>query len=437
MIKRFILGLLVVNTVNIVAQRSNSSPYSRFGIGENFESLTVEQASMGGIGVALKDVYHLNFSNPAAMADIRFATYGLGGSFTFLKLTDTNTSQKGNSVNLRYAALAFPIGRKAGFSVGLQPFSSVGYALRGEEEFDGATQKTRLSGSGGTNRLYASFGAYILEGLSVGAEASFLFGKTENNVLTYGSGVFGTQAIEELNIRGGIYKFGMQYRNQMKNKLNFYTGTALTLQSDLSASGSEVINKVTIASDGSVKRVEIRDVLSGEIIDDGERYRSALSGTISLPVKFAVGAGLGKDNKWYVGVNQEYRGTLRNLNITTDGYQFERARKFSLGGYYIPKFNSISSYWERVTYRAGVRFEKTGLLIDSFGTGQNLTSINDFGINIGFGLPMPKQLSSINIGFEYGEKGTTLNNLVKESYYNIRLSLSLNSRNWFQKRRID
>ena len=69
--------------------------------------------------------------------------------------------------------------------------------------------------------------------------------------------------------------------------------------------------------------------------------------------------------------------------------------------------------------------------------GTNFTSIDDFGINLGFGLPMPRQISSLNLGFEYGQKGTIDNNLIKENYFNIRLSLSLNSTNWFKKRQID
>ena len=96
--------------------------------------------------------------------------------------------------------------------------------------------------------------------------------------------------------------------------------------------------------------------------------------------------------------------------------------------------NSISSYWDRVTYRAGLRFEDTGLLVKA---GNDFTKVKDFGINVGLGLPLPRQLSNVNIGFEYGQKGTTNNSLVKENYFNIRMSLSLNDIKWFKKTRID
>ncbi|SEC80448.1 hypothetical protein SAMN04489761_3632 [Tenacibaculum sp. MAR_2009_124] len=429
MIKRFILGILTLGTTTIVAQRNSASPYSYFGIGENFEQLTVEQSSMGGIGVAMKDHFHLNFTNPAANADLKVATYAVGGSFSYLTLKESNGSASGKSTSLRYIALGLPVGKKMGITVGLQPYSSVGYALlnssySGEE----LLEISRFSGSGGTNRLYAGFGAYIFKGFSVGAEASFIFGNLENNIFNQKNNVsLGTKYEEEVNIRGGQFKFGAQYETELKNKLKFNTGASVVMESDLSATGSERLYSLTLGSSGIEQG---RDTL----------YARSISGNITMPYKASVGVGLGKTDKWYVGINQEFReaiSTSNGINTAADGYQYESGRKFSIGGFYIPKINSISSYWDRVTYRAGVRVEKLGVLVDGLGTGQNLTSIDDFGINIGFGLPLPKLLSNVNLGFEYGQRGTISNNLVKENYFNVKLSLSLNSINWFVKRKID
>jgi hypothetical protein len=51
-------------------------------------------------------------------------------------------------------------------------------------------------------------------------------------------------------------------------------------------------------------------------------------------------------------------------------------------------------------------------------------------------LPLGNRLSNVNVGFEYGKKGTTSNGLLEENYFNFRLSLSLNDI-WFRKRKID
>ena len=99
-----------------------------------------------------------------------------------------------------------------------------------------------------------------------------------------------------------------------------------------------------------------------------------------------------KRDKWYVGVeyeNQEAIETTGFLNTTSAPYKYSESNRISLGGYYLPKINSISSYWDRVTYRAGVRLEKTGLLVDGSATvNTNFTEVNDFGMSFGLGLPL-------------------------------------------------
>jgi hypothetical protein len=42
----------------------------------------------------------------------------------------------------------------------------------------------------------------------------------------------------------------------------------------------------------------------------------------------------------------------------------------------------------------------------------------------------------MNIGYEYGKRGTTNAGLIQENYSNITISLSLNDK-WFLKRKID
>ncbi|WP_047788528.1 hypothetical protein [Tenacibaculum mesophilum] len=422
MIKRFILGVFVLTSSVIIAQRNSASPYSYFGIGESFEAVTVEQASMGGIGVAMKDYHHLNFTNPASNADLKAATYAIGGSLTFLTVKEQNASQTGNSTNLRYISLGFPVGKKAGLSIGLQPFSSVGYSLLNDENADNVTLFT---GEGGANKIYASYGMYVYKGLSIGAEAGFIFGSIDNSVLNQRADVaLATKHEESFNLRGGQFKLGIQYKTELKNKLQLSTGASFILSTDLSAKGSEKMYSLSFNG-------------SGQEVPRNELFNRTLNGNINMPLKSIYGFGLGKENKWYVGINQEFQTALESNSVfIADGssHKYEDSNKFAIGGYFIPKINSISSYWDRVTYRVGLRFEDTGLLVK---TTDNFTSVKDFGINVGLGLPLPRQLSNVNIGFEYGQRGTTNNNLIKEDYFNVRLSLSLNSIKWFQKTRID
>ena len=89
---------------------------------------------------------------------------------------------------------------------------------------------------------------------------------------------------------------------------------------------------------------------------------------------------------------------------------------------YIPNYNSFTSFFSRIVYRAGIRVEKSGLNIQN-------QSINEFGINFGLGIPV-QGFQNLNLGFEVGKRGTTNNGLVQEDFFSVRLGLSLNDK-WF------
>ena len=95
----------------------------------------------------------------------------------------------------------------------------------------------------------------------------------------------------------------------------------------------------------------------------------------------------------------------------------------------IPKSNSFNNYFERINYRAGVRYETTGLVVKG-------KSITDTALTAGLGLPVGGMLSNINLGVEFGRRGTKAANLVEENYLNFTISLSLTDR-WFVKRLYD
>ena len=118
-----------------------------------------------------------------------------------------------------------------------------------------------------------------------------------------------------------------------------------------------------------------------------------------------------------------------NRFVEIDNASFENASSFSVGGFFIPKYDSFSKYWKRVVYRLGLRLEQTGLVV-------NNESIEEFGISFGVGVPVGRLFSNANLGFEWGQRGTTAANLVNESFYSINISLSLNDR-WFEKRKFN
>jgi len=432
MIKKvLIVFLLITSTCSLLAQGTSSSPYSFFGIGEQYSPRTSENSAMGGIGVAFNHYKYLNFTNPAAIAFLRETTYSVGILNNDLTLKTADTKQNSVSTSLNYIALGFPLGKKAGFSFGLQPLSSVGYSLSNNDfdENENLSAITLFSGEGGVNRVYGTFGIQISKSLAIGIEADYSFGTIENSITNKRDNVsLASKYKEESVIRGGAITLGSQYQKMFKSNLYFNAGATLKLGNDLNTTGNEYLYSLV----GSGATDIARDTI----------YANEISGKYKLPMKSIIGLGLGKRDKWHVGVEYQNQDALQPegfTNITNSSYNYEKSNRISLGGFYLPKINSISSYWERVTYRAGLRIEKIGLAVDGTGTGANFTSIDDFGMSFGLGLPL-KQLSTVNLALEYGKRGTTSNNLIEENYFNVRLSLSLTAsgqQGWFRKRKID
>lgn len=428
MIKKFLVLFTLLISTSFLAQRTSLSPYSFFGIGEEFSPVTVEQASMGGIGVAFSHYKYLNFTNPAAIANLRYTTYGFGGTHKELKLKSATSTQSSALTTFNYVGIGFPIGKKAGFGVGIQPVSSVGYELENTilDANGDITELSLFEGNGGVNRIYFNLGFLLFKDLALGAKASFNFGNINNTIIDQRVGLsLGTKYEEITQVRGSAIQLGAQYKKAVKDDLTITAGAAVKLSNEMRVNGDDYLYSVILLGAAQIPR----DTLS----------TSGISGTFQMPLKSTLGIGIGKTDKWYAGVEYETQDAYQTagfLSTTNTTFRYGNSNRIGIGGFYIPKINSISSYFDRITYRFGIRMENTGLLVDGSGTNSNFSEIKDFGISFGLGIPL-KRLSTMNVGFEYGKRGTTDNNLIQENYFNMRLSLSLTDVNWFIKRRID
>ena len=150
-----------------------------------------------------------------------------------------------------------------------------------------------------------------------------------------------------------------------------------------------------------------------------------------MPSKTNVGIGIGKPRKWFLGLDYNFieASNFTNRFVEIDNASFQNASSLSIGGFFVPKYDSFNKYWKRIVYRLGLRLEQTGLVV-------NNESIEEFGISFGLGVPVGRLFSNANIGFEWGQRGTSAANLVNESFYSINISLSLNDR-WFEKRKFN
>ncbi|MFT7442312.1 MAG: hypothetical protein ACI9Q3_000679, partial [Maribacter sp.] len=301
MIKKILVAFSLLTSVTFLAQRTNSSPYSYFGIGEEFSETTVEQSSMGGIGVAFNHYKYLNFTNPAAYSDLRYTTYSFGILNNDLTVKSGTSKQNVNSTSLSYFALAFPIGNKAGLSIGLQPVSAVGYSLTNSmtDSNGELSEISSFSGNGGVNRVYSSFGIKVAKGFSLGLEADYNFGNVDNSILNRRSNVsLGTKFDEITVIEGTSVKLGVQYQKELKNKLILNAGATFKLGNSLRVTGDDYLYSLTFT--GSP-----RDTVSS----------NKINGKFNLPFKSIVGVGIGKSDNWHAGLEYENQEAISTTGL--------------------------------------------------------------------------------------------------------------------------
>jgi hypothetical protein len=96
---------------------------------------------------------------------------------------------------------------------------------------------------------------------------------------------------------------------------------------------------------------------------------------------------------------------------------------------YIPKGGSELINTGNLILRLGYRYTNTGITVRE-------TAIYESGMNIGASVPIKKSRSSVNLGFEYGSRGTIGSGLIKETFYLVNIGLSINDK-WFIKRKYD
>jgi hypothetical protein len=84
----------------------------------------------------------------------------------------------------------------------------------------------------------------------------------------------------------------------------------------------------------------------------------------------------------------------------------------------------VRYFWKRMTYRGGLRYSQTPPLY-------NGNTVRDVALNAGFSFPM-RGAGYLNAGVEVGQRGSTKQGMVQETYLTISVGITLFEA-WFVK----
>ncbi len=400
-----------------IAQVS-SSPLTQQGLGDLYKPSLAYSFGMGGIGISNGSVRYVNNQNPALLVYNSVYTYSAEVLGESRRVSDGVAAQKSGGMNLKNLGMSFPI--KSGkwvSSIMLSPYSNVKYQFTTEDVLEGTPFNTVQRGSQGLAQLEWAHGFKITDDLKVGVKAKYLFGsikKEFSNVLT-GSGVnralvpttFNRDAVSDL-----LYGLGAQYRYKVNKNTYLNLGMIYDFQSNV-----------------KTKRLQTFETRNrGNIVFSSDTLVNNVIGAMTLPSTLGFGVSIGKPLKWLAGVDVRFQSWSSFKDFENSNNNLQNSTSIAIGGEYTPDAGSIDKLFSRMTYRLGASYEKTPYIVEGSG-------VNDFGINFGGSIPIG--ISSLDMGFRFGKRGSLSNNNIKESYFRLQIGMTFNDRHWFIKRKFD
>lgn len=419
--KKILNGLFLICASAItVAQSVSTSPYTSFGIGELLFDNNVEQAGMAGISSVFTNPYSAsaNFSNPAANQNLSLTSFEFSVNNRLSKFEDSVNSSKKSSTYISNVSLAFPVGQKARAGFGFQPYSAVGYDVQTFNTNNDLEYSNSFHGKGGLNSVHVMGSYHITNQFALGLRANYLFGDLERSQIIQ---VKNQQLVTDYHynskINGLQFTIGANYFKRFDTNKRFDIGATYTLGANLNAK----VTDLTSTYSNLTGTPAVVDTI----------HFSKVYGEMKLPQMVSVAASYRKDLNWMIGAQVDW-GDWASYELSEDDNSMMDTRyKVSVGGYWIPDFNSYKSYFERVVYRAGAFYEATPLKFGDEG-------IKRYGLTLGFGFPIGKDrdASMLNLAFELGQQGKPETQIIKENFANIKIGFTLNDI-WFRKRLID
>jgi len=413
-LKKLVLALSIFHGISAFAQLGTSSPYSRFGLGDLQGNTFPVFNSLGGGVTAFSNSNIVNPSNPASYTSFRANSFlfSTGGLHQTTQIQNTTDKQVANNSSFSHLTIAFPLSSKLGASIGMLPFSNIGYTLNAR---DTSTNVDMIyTGDGGLSKIYFGGAFKPFNGFSFGVNASYLFGGlNRRKKLDYDDeSFFDSRSNSSIILKGYFYELGLIYKKELANEKELSFG--------LTANNNSRIR---------TKRTNIVETISGinEIIKD-TAINLVEWGEVNLPKYISTGFMFRDGEKWLLIADYSMQNWV-DYTLFGESDDLSNSVRLSGGLQYTPEFNSVTRYYKRMQYRLGASYSNTPLTL-------NDTQLKEVSVSFGLGIPVKKSRTKYDISLTLGQRGTIDNNLIKEQFIKFGLSVSYDGI-WFVKRKYD
>lgn len=394
----------------LVVLPQGGSIYTRSGLGDVFYSNSARRSAMGELGTALFDENQLSSLNPASWSKLNWTRFQATLNYNSIGLSSTDNSAFYSNARFAGFMLGIPIERSLGIAVltGILPVTDVRYEVNEGSGSSEVSYTRNYRGDGGLSKVFIGSSYTLPFGFSVGGSLDYYIG----NINHYSAIVFessdyvNTTYVRTYKLSGIGGTFGI-ISNDLSKSLGLKLLTDLRLGATLSFSNKFQADSSLLTQSNS-----------------GDLTLISSKSNAKYPLLFTLGLSM--------ELSQNYTIIFDYLNQAWSKYEFNGSKslnlrdvqKISSGFEYKKSDASENSFWEHVALRGGLSFEQTQYSIN--GTGIDLYSV--FG---GFSIPLDPY-NSIDIGIQYGIRGTKDFNLLKENIFKLNFGLSLGEP-WFRR----
>lgn len=412
-LKNTICALLLTTFAGVaVAQNNTNSPYTRYGYGDLADPSFGNSKAMGGMAYGLRDGSQINPLNPASYTAIDSLTFLFEGGFT---MQNSNMSLGGTKLNAKnssfdYLAIQFRLKKWMGMSLGLLPYSNVGYNLyqsTAATENEPNNTKT-FTGDGGLHYLYLGLAVKPFKNFSVGANVSYFWGEINRTAAIYypsNSTAYSFTELTHMAVRDYKVDFGAQYTQAFGKKHTVTLGAVFTPKRNFN-------NDTYVQTTSSAMVTKDTTVTAG------------------TPNSFGFGVTYTYDKRLTVGLDYSLQqwGEVSYMNKSN---VFCDRTRVSLGAEYLP--NTLGrSYLSHIKYRLGGYYTTPYYKLDNY----NERASREYGVTAGFGLPLPRSRSIISLTAQFARVEALVPTAVTENIIRLSVGLTINER-WFFKRKVD
>ncbi len=408
------VGILLTITLVMLGKERGfsqnvSSPYSILGIGDIDTKDYGRYFGSGNASLARRDAGSYNFSNPASLTSLSTKTMNFDisfrgrssrfGSSSFDTLTSTT-----KDMVVKRVTLAIGLNKRSAIALGLKPYSSVNYQYNSENRIlDGVSPLVKnITGHGGLNQAYLSYGLSLGKRFSAGITGSAIFGQSIKETTYEGNNLeLLVNKKETTSYDGGTIQAGLQYSSLSKKKWHHTVGFTTTLGS-------------TLRGQNSTEYYE-NDQLLKETLEDADDFKLPLSAGIGYTATFRNKLNLSVDANYY---HWSYQKVAYPYSYTYPSARFSLGMEYSKKIMYRNWSNpNMQRELERWHLGWGLTAENSYLKIE----GKNMW---DYSLSLGAGYNILNGVSLYS-GLEFGRKGNLNLGQYKERYTQYILGITL------------